>query len=250
MTAESRGWGKGWPQCHAGNKIVTVVLSTGARMPVHRDIAELVGWLGEQTIRRGYRIRREDTWGYACRAISGTRTPSNHSWGLAVDINAQTNPYASRLVTDMPSWMVEFWESHGFRWGGRYSRSKDAMHYEFMGTPTDAARITATRTQPASTPPPPPEDDDMALKNGPDIARWQQNLNYVITTDAPLKVDGVWGSTSLGRTNGFRRIWGLPEGDLNDATQGRPAVLDVTKMDRHIHELKEHGMHRQWRPEG
>lgn len=238
-SASDRGWGQGWPNCDYSN-IVTVTLSTGARMPVHRDIAELVGFLSQETIRRGYHIRKEDTWGYACRAIAGTSTPSNHSWGLAVDINAQSNPYTYSLVTDMPRWMYEMWEAHGFRWGGRYSNKKDAMHYEFMGTPTDAARITAGIKQ---APTPPEEDDDMALQDGDDIKRWQKNLNYVITTQTPLAIDGNYGPTTAGRTDGWRKIWGLPGAK-------RPGPLDISKMDRHIHEIKEHGKHRQWRPEG
>jgi hypothetical protein len=38
--------------------------------------------------------------------------------------------------------MPQLWESYGFRWGGNYSGSKDAMHYEFMGSVSDAASQT------------------------------------------------------------------------------------------------------------
>jgi hypothetical protein len=43
----------------------------------------------------------------------------------------------------MPTWMPPLWNQFGFRWGGTYSSKKDAMHYEFMGTPADAAHHTA-----------------------------------------------------------------------------------------------------------
>src|SRR4029077_15917518 len=81
-------------------------------------------------------------WGFSNRAISGNSTPSNHSWGLAVDINAPSNPYTSPLVTDMPNWMPDLWNEYGFRWGGDYSGDQEAMHYEFMGSVNDAAHET------------------------------------------------------------------------------------------------------------
>lgn len=93
-------------------------------------------------MRRGYRLVPGWCWGYACRKIAGSSSWSNHAWGLAVDLNAPKNPMTSRLVTDMPSWMPALWKSYGFRWGGDYSGKKDAMHYEFMGSVTDAKAQT------------------------------------------------------------------------------------------------------------
>jgi hypothetical protein len=81
-----------------------------------------------------------------------------------VDINAPTNPHGDTLVTDMPDWMPQLWSAYGFRWGGTYTRP-DAMHYEFMGTPTDARHFTdiARDVNLGDTTPTPatPEDDDM-----------------------------------------------------------------------------------------
>lgn len=161
--AASRGWGPGWPNCQTGT-IVTLKRADGLRLPVRRELAPLIAWLIDETERRGYDVRPDWTWGYACRAIRGSSRPSNHSWGLAVDINAPKNPMGPKLITDMPAWMVDLWQAHGFRWGGSYQTRPDAMHYEFMGTPADAARYTAQILAP---PPPPPaptlEVSDMAL---------------------------------------------------------------------------------------
>jgi hypothetical protein len=155
--AQGRGWGPGWPNCQVGS-IVTLTRSDGLRQPIRREIAALVAWLIDETERRGYDVRPDWTWGYACRAIRGSNTASNHSWGLAIDINAPTNPMlygkpgwqalhdAGR--TDMPAWMPPLWNQYGFRWGGDYASRQDAMHYEFMGTPADAAAETAKITQP------------------------------------------------------------------------------------------------------
>lgn len=140
-TAQSRGWGPGWPACQQNR--MTVVSAGGIRLSVHRDLAPLVGWLCDETVRRGYRLRPGQCWGFACRAIRGSSAPSNHSWGLAVDLNSLANPMGPRLVTDMPRWMPQLWKAHGFAWGGDYTRRKDAMHYEYVGTPAELRRTIA-----------------------------------------------------------------------------------------------------------
>lgn len=38
--------------------------------------------------------------------------------------------------------MARVWNTYGFRWGGDYPDTKDWMHFEFMGTPTDAKAMT------------------------------------------------------------------------------------------------------------
>lgn len=140
-TAADRGWGPGWPNCQSGH-IVTIIRADGIKLPVHRDLKVLIALLCDETERRGYNLVPGWCWGFACRAIRGSSSPSNHSWGLAVDLNAPTNPMTSPLKTDMPGWMPELWNSYGFRWGGDYSGRKDAMHYEFMGSPADARGMT------------------------------------------------------------------------------------------------------------
>lgn len=141
-------WGSGWPNCQP-DRIDSGFVVDGTRFPggMRDELAELVTMLVRETKARGYRFGSSSDpsygcWGYSCRAISGSNNPSNHSWGLAVDINAPSNPYTSPLQTDMPNWMPDLWNEYGFRWGGDYSGSKDAMHYEFMGSVSDAANET------------------------------------------------------------------------------------------------------------
>ena len=144
---ERRGWGDGWPRCQT-NQQVTIERTDGLRLPIRQEIAELVALLMDETERRGYDIEPGHTGGFVCRAIrrekGDTRPerPSNHSWGLAVDINWRRNPHRSRLVSDMPGWMPALWWEYKFFWGGWYRGRPDAMHYEFVGTPEDAARLT------------------------------------------------------------------------------------------------------------
>ena len=139
MPTDRPTWG---PPCNVTGGLSTVHLSTGASLTVATLLAPLVEGLAEETIRRGYPIRRADSGGYNCRRIGTGTSWSNHSWGLAVDLNWQTNPWTRPLTTDMPGWMVDLWTRYGFRWGGTYTGTPDAMHYEFLGTVADAAAHT------------------------------------------------------------------------------------------------------------
>lgn len=168
-TAAQRGWGAGWPSCGgaktAGTAVVTAERS-GTRMSVHKRLARLVDLLIDETERRGYLLKPGQCGGYNCRAIAGTGSPSNHSWGLAVDVNWQDNPYTTDLSRNtIPDWMVELWNRCGFAWGGHYAGArKDFMHFEFMGSPADADEMTALALRE-----PPAQEDDMP--SAQDIAR-------------------------------------------------------------------------------
>jgi hypothetical protein len=133
------------------------------------------GFLDEITT-LGYRVRDASGYGFRCTAGSGgwscpSGDPdrlSNHAWGLAVDMNSNTNPIRSYssvdgvtacqtpIVTDMPRWMIQTAEKWGLYWGGygwnsgcqsletqRTIVSRDPPHFEFRGTPEQAAAIVA-----------------------------------------------------------------------------------------------------------
>lgn len=133
------------------------------------------GFLDEVSA-KGYRVR--DGSGYAFRCTDGNggwscpsgnpNDLSNHAWGLAIDINAGTNPIRSYssvngqtacmtpVQTDMPQWVIQTAEKWGLYWGGygwnsgcqstttqRTVVSRDPPHFEFRGTPHQAAVIAA-----------------------------------------------------------------------------------------------------------
>jgi hypothetical protein len=146
--AAARGWGNpGKPGSATGatfrRNYIVPIDAGGRRLYVHRQVAHLFKGFIDEIVARGYRIDQGDVddWGYAHRLIRGSKTTlSNHSWGLAVDLNATTNPMlASRLVTDMPAWVVECAEKWGLHWGGNYKSRPDPMHFEFLGRPEDVA---------------------------------------------------------------------------------------------------------------
>lgn len=167
--ANERGWGPGWPNCQTSKWVSLVVAGVPFPGGVREEVRELYGLLIGECVRRGYKLMDPGCWGAACRDIkrpdgSTTGTPSNHSWGLAVDINAPKNPNTTGpLVTDMPKWMPELFNEYGFRWGGDYRKlggsTVDAMHYEFCGTPTDARAMTEKARRAFSAPA--GEDDDV-----------------------------------------------------------------------------------------
>lgn len=144
-TAEDRGWGKGWPNCNAGpGRTVTATRSGTKWYGVHVRIADLVEILVNEIERRGYMFVPGWNWGGSCRPIAGTTRPSNHSWLLAIDMNAPNNSYNSSGQHDIPAWVYGIFRVHGFGVGADYSGSKqDWMHAEFMGTPGDADVMTA-----------------------------------------------------------------------------------------------------------
>lgn len=166
--AASRGWGRGWPANRQGDMVQ--IRGGGVTVPagVHREIAALTTWLLQRTVESGHRLVPGWCWGYARRPIRGTLTPSNHSWGLAVDLNAPKNPVGRR--GDIPMHVVRLWEAWGFEWGGHWEgRRRDPMHFEFAGTPADARRLTALMVDhsPPSTPSPPPPSPPVVLPPPP-----------------------------------------------------------------------------------
>jgi hypothetical protein len=150
IRASDKGWGPGWRT----NRIADMARVTADRsqvaVNVHKRIARLVDLLLDETEARGYLAKAGQTGGFCCRPIKDkhgrdTNVPSNHSWGLAIDLNWHDNP-ATRdgiVHTKFPSWLPPLWGRYGFAWGGHYSHSfKDPMHLEFMGSPEDAHHMT------------------------------------------------------------------------------------------------------------
>jgi hypothetical protein len=119
------------------------IVGVGFPGGVHREVAPLMRAMLLRSIQAGWVALHDGwCWGYANRPIKTsnggfTETPSNHSWGLAIDVNAPENPFGG-TSHKIPEAMGDFWEAAGFRWGGHYSSTKDWMHFEFMGTPEDA----------------------------------------------------------------------------------------------------------------
>lgn len=109
--------------------------------------------LGQRFVANNYVVRRAGC--YNCRAITGGKSASSHSYGISTDTNDDTNPYRTdRLVTDMPRSLVLSVYTivtvdgvQVFRWGGDWdgrpdtpNSNYDAMHWEIIATPHELAR--------------------------------------------------------------------------------------------------------------
>jgi peptidoglycan L-alanyl-D-glutamate endopeptidase CwlK len=84
-----------------------------------------------------------NTSAFNYRLVHGTNQLSNHSYGLAVDINTVLNPYVRRDGTVMPPGatyelskpgtitpeVVEVFKSYEWEWGGDWER-KDWQHFQ------------------------------------------------------------------------------------------------------------------------
>lgn len=232
--AAARGWGPGWPANNAHK--MGRVDAAGIVLWVRKEMVPLVETLLQVTIARGYDLKHvKDDWGYANRPIRGTRTPSNHSWGLAIDLNSTENPMASRFVSDIPPAVVKDWEACGFYWGGRYERTPDTMHFEYLGRPRDVAghlakakAILKDLTEPKGktdkpvVPATKPKVTDhkpgsRALKvgvRGPDVAYLQRWLG--------IEDDGIFGPKTREAVKRYQRMQDLPVvGQVGESTWSR-----------------------------
>ena len=129
------------------NQLARITNVAGIPLYVRREVAPLFQALVNDLhgARKPGAPGLSSSGGYNYRKISGSSSWSNHSWGLAADLNAATNPYRyGPLTTDfVPEKAREAARRYGMRWGGDYSSKKDAMHFEFMGSMAEAKERVA-----------------------------------------------------------------------------------------------------------
>lgn len=63
------------------------------------------------------------------RKIRGSNSISNHSFGIAIDIEPTGNELG-KTHGIMPDFAVAAFKAQGFKWGGDYKGRKDWMHFE------------------------------------------------------------------------------------------------------------------------
>lgn len=136
--------------------------------------------------RHNYRPRSGVTGAFNCRPITGGKGFSLHAFdpdgfftfwsdvrvtkAVAVDINWDENPYGPVLKTDMPEAMILDIEriktksgKQVWRWGGRYSGNKDAMHFEVIVSPADLATGVVIPGVVHPTPQPTPVEEPQVI---------------------------------------------------------------------------------------
>ena len=208
--ASQRGWGDPGARDFRSRNIVKLQAG-GISLLVHRDMAVIFGkFIGELTTRHHYRLDRgqPDDWGYAQRRIKGSTSWSNHAWGLAIDLNALTNPQGSVLRTDMPKDVGQLAARYGLRWGGNYQKRPDAMHFEFMGTRGQAAvltqRLLGKGGDKRRNPYPPPNFQAHPIRLG-DRGTEVKWVQWGVTVNQ----DGVFGPQTQAAVKRFQQSRGL-----------------------------------------
>jgi N-acetyl-anhydromuramyl-L-alanine amidase AmpD len=84
-------------------------------------------------------VSADNTSGFNCRAVSGTKTFSEHSYGTALDINPKENPSGSAVLKAgtgkgvVTPTIAKIFKDLGFTWGGEWTSKKDYQHFSVSG---------------------------------------------------------------------------------------------------------------------
>lgn len=124
---------------------------TTMNLTVHVKLAAEFKAIFEDMVKAKFRIKSSATCAYVWKNIIGTGTVSQHSYGLAIDINWNDNPCFYNTNVDVSKGyggyqpgknkfsvtqkVINIWKAHGFYWGGDWSGKKDTMHFSYTEKP-------------------------------------------------------------------------------------------------------------------
>lgn len=104
---------------------------TATRMTCHRLVAEVFGRAFDEIQRMGLQAKIKTFGG--CFSFRRQRTGpklSTHAWGIAIDLNPESNAQGS--LGNMDPGLTEIFRSVGFEWGGEWAgAARDPMHFQF-----------------------------------------------------------------------------------------------------------------------
>lgn len=135
---------------------------------VHKNIAEKVANIFQELFERKFAIHSlkliqefegndilsmeaNNSSAFNFRKIANTNKVSQHSYGIAIDINPVQNPYIknnneiiiiqpqsgkdfldrTNIRSGMVEEIVDLFKDHGFNWGGDWTSLKDYQHFEY-----------------------------------------------------------------------------------------------------------------------
>ncbi len=112
-----------------------------ATITCHKSLASSIQAAYKEMKAKGFRAFSNGCYNW--RKMTGSSTyMSNHSFGIAIDINPSYNPYTKASTSSTwqsaPSCykiqgeIVAIWKKYGFYWGGDYNGLKDYMHFEYI----------------------------------------------------------------------------------------------------------------------
>jgi peptidoglycan hydrolase-like protein with peptidoglycan-binding domain len=137
------------------------VPGTSVRLSLRKEIAPLFLAFAREFHATVEHLDPRSCWGHAPRAIRGSRSPSRHWPGIAVDLNASAHPLGAagtftageRRAIEKLLARFTYQGQRIFRWGGQYSGRKDEMHIEINVSRATALAAAAVLQRPAAPQP-------------------------------------------------------------------------------------------------
>jgi hypothetical protein len=104
---------------------------TVTRMTCHRHLTRVFSSVLSSIQEHGLQDKITSFGG--CFAFRPQRTGnklSAHSWGIAIDLNPESNPQGSTGTMDVG--LIEIFRRAGFEWGGDWQgKTRDPMHFQY-----------------------------------------------------------------------------------------------------------------------
>lgn len=125
-----------WDHISLGVAVLPAALPLGwdektlvTRMRVHRKLIVPVETVFLEIFKGGmWPLLKTFDGAYAWRPKRGSKKLSAHCWGIALDLNAETNQLGEK--GDMPPEIVQVFMKHGWEWGGHWLQRPDPMHFQ------------------------------------------------------------------------------------------------------------------------
>ena len=86
----------------------------------------------DEDVRQWLHLHRLDQHGggFNFRPITGGKSLSLHSYGIAIDWDPKHNPRKKPLTNTLPDWWYDIWKKHGWS-DGKHFKTPDPMHVQF-----------------------------------------------------------------------------------------------------------------------
>jgi hypothetical protein len=193
----------------------------GAPFTVSSQYAPKFQALLDDLERSGYAINAQQSGGYNPRNIAGTRTPSQHAFGRAIDVNWTDNARGTKGNID-PKLAQDLAAKHGFTWGGLW-KNPDPMHFEIANA---AAPAVAQRSLTSYAGLGGPKEQTPAPSGGQPMA--QRPMMQASGGGQPGLIDALMNPMTLAGLS----ILGSPTRDVGQGMQiGMQAQNQAAKMD-------------------
>lgn len=226
-----------WSDWQCKDAAMTAIDFGPDRILVALPTADAWAALARVLAHHGYSIRTADTDSYNCRAITGGTGLSLHAFGIALDVNWETNPFletpdrrqvrfsrrrsqeargqdvrAGEADTDMTEAMIAHVRAietveglSAFEWGGDWNTIRDAMHFQLDVTPAELERGIDWNTV-AGEPAVAKADPLFPRKGevGPVVEYFQRRLARLSST-SPGTIDGWYGDKTAASVVAFQK---------------------------------------------